>query len=113
MGLLWDRFKTLGDSKIDLKANVERVIANVEKLSYLKLSLKGDALFVTDTNYDIAKRKLAERFNNKRSIVKAHIEAIHALPAIKKESSTEQRKPLESAVEHVQTLKTLMLPVDQ
>ena len=61
----WDQFSTLVDSKVDM--------ANVEKLSYLKLSLKGDAaqiissLLVTDANYDIAKRKLEERYNNKRS----------------------------------------------
>ena len=64
-------------------------MTNVEKLSYLKLALKGDAaqmvssLLVTDTNYDIAKRKLEERYNNKRSIVKAHLASIHAIPAVK------------------------------
>ena len=85
----------------------------VEKLSYLKLALKGDAaqivssLLVTDTNYDIAKRELEERYNNKRSIVKAHLAAIHALPAIKKESSVELRKLLESTNEHVQALEAL------
>ena len=93
-------------------------MTNVEKLSYLKLSLKGDApqivssLLVTDANYDIAKRKLEERYNNKRSIVKAHLAAIHALPAVKKESSIELRKLLESTNEHVQALEALMLPVN-
>ena len=103
----WDQFTTLVDSKSDM--------ANLEKLSYLKLSLKGDAaqivssLLVTDTNYDIAKRKLEE---NKRSIVKAHLASIHALPAIKKESSVELRKLLESTNEHVQALEALRLPVN-
>ena len=107
----WDQFTTLVDSKRDM--------TNVEKLSYLKLALKGDAaqivssLLVTDTNYDIAKRKLEERYNNKRSIVKAHLAAIHALPVIKKESSVELRKLLESTKEHVQALEALGLPVDQ
>ena len=107
----WDQFSTLVDSKVDM--------ANVEKLSYLKLSLKGDAaqiissLLVTDTNYDIAKRKLEERYNNKRSIVKAHLAAIQALPVLKKESCVELRKLLESTNEHVQALQALMLPVDQ
>ena len=106
----WDQFTTLVDSKRDM--------TNVEKLSYLKLSLKGDAaqivssLLVTDANYDIAKRKLEERYNNKRSIVKAHLAAIHALPAVKKESSVELRKLLESTNEHVQALEALMLPVN-
>ena len=107
----WDELTTLVDSKRDM--------TNVEKLSYLKLALKGDAaqivssLLVTDTNYDIAKRKLEERYNNKRSIVKAHLAAIHALPAIKKESSVELRKLPESTNEHVQALEALGLPVDQ
>ena len=85
----WDQFTTLVDSKRDM--------TNVEKLSYLKLALKGYAaqivlsLLVTDTNYDIVKRKLEERYNNKRSIVKAHLAAIHALPAIKKECRAAQR----------------------
>ena len=106
----WDQFTTLVDSKRDM--------TNVEKLSYLKLSLKCDAaqivssLLVTDANYDIAKRKLEERYNNKRSILKAHLVAIHALPAIKKESSVELRKLLESTNEHVQALQALGLPVD-
>ena len=93
-------------------------MTNAEKLSYLKLALKGDAaqivssLLVTDTNYDIAKRKLEERYNNKRSIVKAHLASIHALPAIKKESSVGLRKLLESTNEHVQALEALGLPVN-
>ena len=69
-------------------------------------------MLVTDTNYDIAKRKLEERYNNKRSIVKAHLASIHALTAIKKESSVELRKLLESTNEHVQALEALRLPVD-
>ena len=83
------------------------------------MSLKGDAaqivssLWVTDANYDIAKRKLEERYNNKRSIVKVHLAAIHALPAIKRESSVELRKLLESTNEHVQALEALRLPVNQ
>ena len=106
----WDQFTTLVDSKRDM--------TNVEKLSYLKLALKGDAaqkvssLLVTDTNYDIAKRKLEERYNNKRSIVKAHLASIHALPVIKKESSVKLRKLLESTNEHVQALEALRLPVN-
>ena len=107
----WDRFTTLVDSK-------RRDLTNVEKLSYLKLALKGDAaqivssLLVTDTNYDIAKRKLEERYNNKPSIVKAHLASIHALPAIKRKSSVELRKLLESTNEHVQALEALRLPVN-
>ena len=107
----WDQSTTLVDSKRDM--------TNVEKLSYLKLSLKCDAaqivssLLVTDANYDIAKRKLEERYNNKRSIVKAHSTSIHVSPAIKKESSVELRKLLESTNQHVQALEALGLPVHQ
>ena len=107
----WEQFTKLVDSKVDM--------INVEKLSYLKLSVKGDAaqivssLLVTDANYDIAKRKLENRYNNKRSIVKAHLAAIHALPAIKRESSVELRKLLESTNEHVQALEALRFPVNQ
>ena len=68
---------------------------------------------VTDAHYDIAKRKLEGGFDNKRSIVKAHLAAVHALPAIKKESSADLRKLFESTNEHVQALEALMLPVDQ
>ena len=44
--------------------------------------------------------------------MKAHLVAIHALPAVKKESSVELRKLLESTNEHVQALEALMLPVN-
>ena len=44
--------------------------------------------------------------------MKAHLAAIHALPAVKKESSVELRKLLESTNEHVQALEALMLPVN-
>ena len=60
------QFTTLVDSKRDM--------TNVEKISYLKLSLKGDAaqivstLLVTDANYDIARRKLEERYNSSMRI---------------------------------------------
>ena len=102
----WELFKILVDSKVDM--------ANVEKLSYLKLSLKSDAAqLVIDANYDIAERMLGERYNYNLSIVKAHLAAIHALPAIKRESSVKLRKLLESTNEHVQTLEALRLPVNQ
>ena len=107
----WNQFTTLVDSKVDF--------ANVEKLSYLKLSLKGDAaqivlsLLVIDANYKIARRKLEERYNNKCSIVKAHLAAIRALPSIKRELSVELQKLLESTNEHVQALEALRLPVNQ
>ena len=45
--------------------------------------------------------------------MKAHLAAIHALPAIKKESSVELRKLLESTNEHVQALEALRLPLSQ
>ena len=72
-------------------------------------------MLVTDANYDIAKRRLEERYNNMRSIVKAYLAAIHALPAIKKKSRTSQelRKLLESTNEHMQALEALRLPVNQ
>ena len=88
-----DTFTTLVDSKRDM--------TNVENLSYLKLSRKGDAaqivlsLLVSNAKNDTAKQKLEERYNNERSIVKAHLAVIHALPAIKKESNAELCKLLE------------------
>ena len=107
----WHQFTTLVDSKVDM--------AYVEKLSYLKLYMKGDAvqivssLLVTDANYNIANRKLEEHYNNKRSIVKAHLAAIHALPAIKRESNVELRKLLESTNKYVQAKDVFRLPVNQ
>ena len=96
----WDKFTTLVDSKVDM--------ANVENLSYLNLSLKGDAaqidlsLLVTEANYDIAKRKLEERYNNKRSNVNAHVAAI--LAPNSHEESVELRKLMELPNGHVQAL---------
>ena len=106
----WDQLTTLVDSKRDT--------TNVEKLSYVKQALKGDAaqivssLLVTDTNNDIAKRKLEERYNNKRSIVKAHLAAIHALPATKKEDTFMDRRSraLESSGEQHEASVHKMTP---
>ena len=93
-------------------------MTNVEKISYLKVSLIADAaqillsLLVTDANFHLAKRKLEERYNHS-SFVKAHLAATHALPAIKKESSEKLCKLLESTNQHVPALEALMLAVDQ
>ena len=97
-----DQFTTLVDSKLGMEA--------------LKLSPKEDAsqivspLLVTDANYDTAKRELEERYNNKRSIVKA---LIHALPAKKRKSRVALRRILESTIEQEQALDALRLPVNQ
>ena len=78
----WNHFTTLVASKVEM--------ANVEKLSYLKMSLKGytahivSSLFVTDENYDIAKRKLEERALQQKAFDREGAFNVHVLPAVRR-----------------------------
>ena len=105
MGVFLGPLLTLVDSKVHM--------ANGEKLWYIKVSLKGDAaqivssLLVTGANYNKAKQKLERSFNNKCSILKAHLAEIHARPVVKKESNVELQKMLESTNELLEELETV------
>ena len=108
-------------SFIDLfraSVNSNSQLTNSEKLNYLRACLKGDAaklissITITDANYTIARQLLQERYENKRSIVQAHLQIIWSQPSMKMESSTGLRKILETTNEHLRALAELGQPVE-
>ncbi|XP_055585290.1 uncharacterized protein LOC129738134 [Uranotaenia lowii] len=66
-------------------------LAPMEKFSYLRSSLSGEALEevlsieLSDVNYSVAWEILTERYENKKLIVKAYLDTLFTLEPIKKE----------------------------
>ncbi|XP_055613024.1 uncharacterized protein LOC129759571 [Uranotaenia lowii] len=67
-------------------------LAPMEKFSYLRSSLSGEALEevlsieLSDVNYTVAWEILTARYENKKLIVKAYLDALFSLEPIRKES---------------------------
>ena len=94
-----DLFKDFVDSKSHL--------SNSEKLNFLKACVKGEAariigsISITDANYNIALKLLKDRYENKRSVIEAHLQALWPQPVLKTESALGLRKHLEHTIEHL------------
>ena len=110
----WMSFADLFKASVD--SNTE--LSNSEKLNYLKACVKGEAaklissVTITDSNYKIAWDLLHDRFENRRSIVQAHLQAIWSQSSLRTESSIGLRKLLETTNENLRALKELEQPVD-
>lgn len=93
-------------------------LSNVQKFHYLKSCLKGEAinciqeLQISSANYEIAWSTLKGRFDNKRLIIKKHIQAIHELPNCIHENVGILRNILDSVQKHTRALKSLNRPVE-
>lgn len=67
-------------------------LSEMDKFSYLRSSLVGEALEaissieMTSANYPIAWNGLQERYENKKLIVKAHLDALFSVEPMKRES---------------------------
>ncbi|XP_053698889.1 uncharacterized protein LOC128745843 [Sabethes cyaneus] len=67
-------------------------LSAMDKFTYLKSSLNGEALQeinsveMTEANYDVAWITLEQKYENKKLIVKAHLESLFSVEAMKKES---------------------------
>ncbi|XP_047996335.1 uncharacterized protein LOC125234172 [Leguminivora glycinivorella] len=98
----WDQFK----SNID-----QRELKDVDKLLYLKTSLKGDAqtildgLETTNDNYKIAVETLTNRYGKKSQIVDAHYSTLYKLK--RAENPDECRKTLDDIERHLRVLNSL------
>ena len=103
----WTSFIDLFDSAVHGNPNLQ----NAEKLNYLKSSLRGETndliknVAVTDVNYELARRTLMDRFDNKRFIVSMHLSAVLNYPTLKTEDGTSLRKLLECLRENVAALE--------
>ncbi|XP_055589129.1 uncharacterized protein LOC129741431 [Uranotaenia lowii] len=82
---------TFRDSFRSLIHDNEHLTA-MDKFTYLRSSLQGDALKeinnieLSEANYDVAWKTLQVRYENKKLIVKAHLDALFALEPLKKEN---------------------------
>jgi len=95
-----------------------RDLTNIQRLHYLKSSLKSEAaqviesLETTAANYLPAWEQLRERYDNNRRMVGGHINALCTMPSIVTSSSANLRKHQNGINSHLWTLKALNLPVE-
>lgn len=90
-----------------------------QKFSYLRSSLSGPALDVikaipmTENNYDVAIRRLKQRYENKGMVIQSHIRAILDCPQVDTATSLELQKLHSQVVSHVAALEALGQPVHE
>lgn len=93
-------------------------LSEIEKFHYLRSSLKGKAAEIiksietTTDNYNEAWAAVKERFDNKRWIVKKHINAIFDAPALSKENHINLRELLDTILKHLRALKAIKRPTE-
>lgn len=110
----WYSFYESFDSLI----NSNEDIMDVQKLHYLRSSLRGNAkdlilsLDITSQNYAVAWELLKNRYDNKRLIIKNHVRALFDVPSITRECSSGLRKILDTTERHIRALKALGRPTE-
>ncbi|XP_061714689.1 uncharacterized protein LOC133523226 [Cydia pomonella] len=93
-------------------------IPNINKFHYLRAALKGSAAIVIQSldfssdNYTSAWELLCDRYNNKRSLVNNHIQAIFNIEQLSKESSRSIRNLIDTINKNLRALKSLDLPTE-
>ncbi|XP_066252670.1 uncharacterized protein [Euwallacea similis] len=112
----WFSFKSIFESLVHDRID----LSETEKLLYLKLCCKGDALKIIDSfeitpgNYTVALNLLKKRYENKKAVVNYHVRNIlFNLPSAIKDSATNVRKLIDTVQQHKAALEKLKLPVDK
>ncbi|XP_062708516.1 uncharacterized protein LOC134288257 [Aedes albopictus] len=111
----WPGFRDAFQALID--RNMQ--LSNVQKLLYLKSTLKGeaasvlDAMDITDVNYQVAWDLLVERFENRRVIKQKHLKALFTIKQVPEDSPRELRRLLTEFQRNVNALKQLNEPTDE
>ncbi|KAK9739455.1 Protein of unknown function (DUF1759) [Popillia japonica] len=93
-------------------------LSDVQKLSYLKSSLKNEPVKnepadlirsydTTSENYTIAWTALQKRYDNKRRIITDHVQNLLEIPKINKESHAALRQLINQTENHIQCLKSI------
>ncbi|XP_045448243.1 uncharacterized protein LOC123656620 [Melitaea cinxia] len=91
-------------------------IDDINKLHYLRASLKDSALLVIDSldvkgdNYANAWKLLCSRYDNKRLLVNNHVQALFNVEQIQKESSQSIRHLIDITNKNLRALSTLDQP---
>ncbi|XP_011701561.1 PREDICTED: uncharacterized protein LOC105458160, partial [Wasmannia auropunctata] len=103
----WPSFRNLFKSLVDRDAT----LTNIEKLHYLKTSVRGDAehvirnLLITSENYERAWAALAARYENKRLLTQTCLSTVTSLPRMKTESAQELRRVFNTMVDTYDALE--------
>ncbi|XP_066259137.1 uncharacterized protein [Euwallacea similis] len=112
----WFSFKSIFESLVHDRTD----LSETEKLLYLKLCCKDDALKIIDSfeitpgNYTVALNLLKKRYENKKAVVNYHVRNIlFNLPSAIKDSATNVRKLIDTVQQHKAALEKLKLPVDK
>ncbi|XP_038106163.1 uncharacterized protein LOC119765952 [Culex quinquefasciatus] len=88
-------------------------LSDFDKFTYLRSSLLGEALLeiagidVSAVNYDVAWTTLEQRYDNKKLIVKAHLDALIAVEPMKRESYAALNQLIGSFDKHLMMLKKI------
>lgn len=86
---------------------------NINKLHYLRASLKGSALLVIDNldfkgqNYDSAWNLLCSRYDNKRLLVNNHVRELFNVEHMRNESCSSIRRLIDVTNKNIRALSTL------
>ena len=111
----WTPFFDLFNGSVDSNDG----LPEIQKLHYLKSSLKGEPakllshLPITSANYKVAVKLVKERYENKRLISRAHINAILNFKPLNQESAEGIRSLVNCFVENTMALNELVKEEDQ
>ncbi|XP_062558244.1 uncharacterized protein LOC134223122 [Armigeres subalbatus] len=89
---------------------------DIDRFTYLRTSLAGEALQqiasidITTANYSVAWRTLESRYENKKLLVKSHLDALFAINPMKKESFEALNHVIGEFEKHLQMLEKLGEP---
>lgn len=95
----------------------DTAITDVERLHYLKTSLKGEAellvrhLTTTGENFQRAWLILSEHYANKRLLVRSHLATLTALPKMKGKSALKMRTVFHGLTTTVSALESIERPI--
>lgn len=108
----WQEFRDMFLAMVDA-----RPISNVQKLQYLKNSVKGSAASVlgnwqlSGNNYEAAWQSLRDVYEDDYLIVKAHLDRLFGLPKVR-DVYESLRTTIDTMNEAVRSLRALEVPVD-
>lgn len=108
----WLEFRDTFISLIHSRENMD----NINKLHYLRASLKGSALLVIDNldfraeNYDAAWKLLCSRYDNKRLLVNNHVRELFNVEPMRNESYLSVRRLIDVTNKNLRALSTLGQP---
>lgn len=113
----YDKWSSFSDTFISLIHN-NPCLTDIQKYFYLQSSLKGDAAKVIDSlevdasNYPVAWNLLKNRFEDKKIIIKNHLQNLFELQTVNKDSYVSLRAFNDSFLKHYRALKNLGEPVE-